>query len=73
MTLESIFAQQWSGAGARDTIARLEVTSQDQVPPPIIQFGPVNQTLPLTTLQQYLVRSMALRDQQSSGLKMGWS
>lgn len=39
-----------SGAGARDTLARLEVTSQDQLPPPIIQFGPVNQTLPLISL-----------------------
>lgn len=39
-----------SGAGARDAIARLEVTSQDQLPPPIIQFGPVNQTLPLTSV-----------------------
>lgn len=39
-----------SGAGARDIVARLEVTSQDQLPPPIIQFGPVNQTLPLTSL-----------------------
>lgn len=39
-----------SAAGSAETFARLEVTSQDQVPPPIINVGPKNQTLPLKSM-----------------------
>ena len=39
-----------SQAGSRDAEARLEVTSQDQTPPPIILMGPSNQTLPLKSM-----------------------
>lgn len=39
-----------SPAGSRDAEARLEVTSQDQTPPPIILMGPSNQTLPLKSM-----------------------
>ncbi|CAG7832052.1 unnamed protein product [Allacma fusca] len=39
-----------SPAGSRDAEARLEVTSQEQTPPPIILIGPSNQTLPLKSM-----------------------
>lgn len=37
-------------AGSKDAISRLEVTSQDQVPPPIINILPTNQTLPIKSM-----------------------
>jgi roundabout axon guidance receptor 2 len=39
-----------SAAGAGETVARLEVTSADQLPPPIINVEPKNQTLPLKSM-----------------------
>lgn len=39
-----------SAAGSRNAVARLEVTSQDQVPPPVINILPTNQTLPIKSM-----------------------
>lgn len=36
--------------GSRDAIVRLEVTSHDQIPPPIINILPTNQTLPIKSM-----------------------
>jgi len=42
-----------SAAGSTEISARLEVTSQDQQPPPIINVGPRNQTLPLKSMAAF--------------------
>lgn len=42
-----------SEAGSTGASARLEVTSEDQVPPPIINVGPRNQTLPLKSMASF--------------------